>query len=378
MNKTKLTLTMLLLSLLIVTPVYAFFETPSNNILLCTNNIDVVNDGSVVYTDGNTTIVTNPFSYYKEGATLGQMEILLPYMPTGTDTNHINMEIEVSTKSDYLRRAKFIFDGVATSTGFTGSSITTAQYWTDSFEIIGSFQTIGLSTKTDRLQIDLGSSFFGASNFTDLRVTVNKVTITGDNVDEDWLNNWTLTLVNTPFTSPSRTMGSQYEYWNSENDGAGSGLDADKIGGYTYTNFPYGTNSRATTVTSNYSQPDDRVQFLTGNNPYDEPFESNVGNPWSSVININFANTGGVNWQLGMTSDQDRLGMRREYGSWYEWVELLTTKTGYYTPVNTNFTGNHTQNGNLDVTGIITSGNGWSGNCINVSVLNGIINGCND
>ncbi len=34
--------------------------------------------------------------------------------------------------------------------------------------------------------------------------------------------------------------------------------------------------------------------------------------------------------------------------------------------------------GDVNITGTIIVGNGWTGNCINVSVLNGIINGCND
>jgi len=315
---------------------------------------DVVIDGSFQQVKDGIKTIFNPFSYYKEGASTGEMRITLPYMPTGTDTNKIVMDIEVSTKQDRLLNANFKMTALATATGWLNTSIETRTDQTSDFEISNSFDVVGLRTITSLLGLGLGNSFFVASSYTDLKFNIKKVTITGDNVDEDWLNGWTIDWINTPFTSPNRTQGYLIKEWNSENDGSGSNLDADKLDGLHASDFHYNHHLVAPEI---YGTDANEIGMWYGGNITDSAWYPNPasGGATSLFVIGDVINNGSYVHQIECKPFKNELKFRAAGTGVVAlaWEYIITDNFLY----DTHFTGDHTQTGNVTATGDVTGAN---------------------
>lgn len=262
-----------------------------------------------------------------------------------TNDTWIEMYFEGDT-GEADSRFEFRCRGLATSTGWnmTAGTMPSNEIWEGSVNCPwvanhAGGNNIYFNGSDATLPIELG---FFTTNYTDLTFRLKKVIIEPGGAEEralNWRDGWTFTLAS-GFHFPTGSNGLVRYYWNSANDGAGSGLDADKFGGYAYTNYVYGTGTQAmVTNISDYNDSLDRVFFAYKNNATNCPGTYSVGNPYSAIINIPLAGAG-YNYQLGFQSRETELYMRREYGVWQDWKRVLMQDTAYDFSMSANMTAN--------------------------------------
>lgn len=296
----------------------------------------------------NTVTIYSPFSYYKAGTTSGEMKLNLPYIPTDA---YVTLEIELDGFGEYQSRygaGKVIISGHVTPTGWNSSTVQTSFFNTDNtpYTLSSGFNTIGISTNS--FGIGAGNSFFAASNVEDLSIKINKLTISGTNTTLDWTTGWNLTWLTAPFTSPSHNYAYSIEYWNSDNDGTGSYLDADTLDGLTSTNF---FSSHSIAQYTNFSDQAVSPGLWKGTNINDSAYFPNTasGNRANIFLIGDVLADGKYTHQIECKAFQSECSIRAS-GSAVgvkEWLGLVTDTYLY----NTSFTGSHIQIGNMNITG---------------------------
>jgi len=315
------------------------------------------NTTKVIRNSNNTVTIYNPISYYYEGDTIGEIKLIAPYMCSDC---YVTMEVIARAENSYLNYHKYVFSQRFNNGVFnTSSGSTEKTFYSITDNSFSSFDDIGFLT-TD-IGISFGSSFFAFSNLTNLEVIIKKVIISGTNTSLDWGNDWTTETVNTPFTSPSHTQGYLIKNWNSYNDGVGSGLDADKFGGLNYQNYIYGSNNNGLKVWSNSTNissvsANDRTYFVDYYGSEDIPFPYSSGSPHNWMLTQSLTGIDGYSMQvISPSSDLGTQYARWGYPipSWTGWLKYMFNET----TTNSIFTGNHTQNGTINITDSIESGN---------------------
>jgi len=301
------------------------------------------------YTDGNTTIITNPIFYYKEGFSTGELKINLPHTLTNA---WVTIELELEGK-EQASLGKVIFSSQATSTGWNISTTNIDLFVTADtpFGATTGFDTIGFSTNS--LGIGAGNSFFSPSSIENLKLRITKVTIVGTNTSLNWVDGWTMNWINAPFTSPTHQYYHYIKYWNSNNDGTGSYLDADSVDGYHARSF---FKSNAISQYTNYNDQANSPGMWKGTNINDSAYFPNLdsGNRSNIFLIGDILANGQYTHQMECKAFKDECSIRAS-GSAVgvrEWLGLVTDTYLY----NTNFTGNHTQIGDIYTTGNIGMG----------------------
>ena len=355
-----------------------------------------------IFPSENVTTIYSPLSYYKEGTTSGEIKISLPHTPTNA---HITIELEFDSGEGFNTKGRVIMDGDVVNGEWDRSELNQLFFMLNDapFSLANSLNTWGFSYDyTDKLKIGGGNTFITASTFENLTINILRVTISGDNTTLNWVDGWELKVYNVPWTFPQRTTGLINEQWSSSNDGAGSGLDADKLDGLTSTNF---LSSHSIDQYTNFSDQANSPGMWKGTNINDSAYFPNTasGNRANIFLIGDILANGAYTHQIECKAFKDECSIRAAGTAvpTREWLGLVTDTYAY----DTEFTGDHTQigstttdelilesgadytyisptlinmSGDLIVTGNISSGNGYTGNCVNTTILNGIITGCND
>jgi len=355
-----------------------------------------------IFPSENVTTIYSPLSYYKEGTTSGEIKISLPHTPTNA---HITIELEFDSGEGHYSKGRVIMDGDVVNGEWDRSELNQLFFMLNDapFSLANSLNTWGFSYDyTDKLKIGGGNTFITASTFENLTINILRVTISGDNTTLNWVDGWELKVYNVPWTFPQRTTGLINEQWSSSNDGAGSGLDADKLDGLTSTNF---LSSHSIDQYTNFSDQANSPGMWKGTNINDSAYFPNTasGNRANIFLIGDILANGAYTHQIECKAFKDECSIRAAGTAvpTREWLGLVTDTYAY----DTEFTGDHTQigstttdelilesgadytyisptlinmSGDLIVTGNISSGNGYTGNCVNTTILNGIITGCND
>ena len=382
MTKTILIWTLTLI--LLVSSVSAFFGTPSNNIIV-SNNLyngsfdisDITTESLVVSNNNNTITIYNPISYYKEGTTTGELHFKAPYVPTNAS---ITYYVEHKSNGTYYTYANYILNNEYVNGAINYSTISVIENSLSDNAFSNSFDKVGVITKAGVMGIGAGNSFFAPLQVEDLEFRILKVVISGTNTSLDWGNGWEFEAITTPFTSPTHSQGALITQWHSNNDGAGSQLDAGKFGNKFDTYFFWGNGAKGSIASTldSWNETSDRIGSYSDGNAIDGHFGFG-GYLWETGLYLPLDNSVEYGNQLQFDTYRNRLAQRSYVnGVWGDYEDIVTENFGFFEPNNTNFTGNHTQNGNMNITGNLSVGGGYTGNCINVSVTNGIITGCND
>ena len=122
-----------------------------------------------------------------------------------------------------------------------------------------------------------------------------------------------------------RVSGTDYNVWHTGNDGAGSGLDADSLDGYTWDTAGKdlrGTNIRATEWLRNTDSGDGMYNEATGAHFYSDADQTwNItGNTQNEAVNLKFRGTYAGNIEGWIYADgTGRLGQLTNTGNWFTW-----------------------------------------------------------
>jgi len=312
------------------------------------------NETKVIYSNNSVTVY-NPISYYKEGVTEGQLLLKAPYKCKDC---YVTWEVTAKAEGDYQKQSKYILRAKYDNYVFNSSfgSVIKENNGVDIFTTSDDIGHLNIA-HDDVIGIGCGFSILSLSSYDDLEIVIDKLIISGTNTTLDWGKGWSIENIDTTFISNKYSQGYVGNAWNEFNDGVDSGLDADFFGGKQYTKYIYGSDSIGSLAieTEDLNDVNRNAFYLIGNSgtltKYNNSPYPDAGTHTGNVLNIGGS---GYSSQIGKSYLTYGLRYRQEkVNVWTEWVEFMFNET----TTNSIFTGNHTQNGTINITDSIESGN---------------------
>ena len=316
------------------------------------------NETKVIYSNNSVTVY-NPISYYKEGVTEGQLLLKAPYKCKDC---YVTWEVTAKAEGDYQKQSKYILRAKYDNYVFNSSfgSVIKENNGVDIFTTSDDIGHLNIA-HDDVIGIGCGFSILSLSSYDDLEIVIDKLIISGTNTTLDWGKGWSIENIDTTFISNKYSQGYVGNAWNEFNDGVGSGLDADFFGGKNYQYYIYGSNTNGLKTWSNSTNissvsANDRTYFIDYYGSEDIPFPYSSGSPHNWMLTQSLTSMDGYSMQIiSPSSDLGTQYARWGYPipSWTGWLKYMFNET----TTNSIFTGNHTQNGTINITDSIESGN---------------------